>query len=192
MSSVFGMRGDDFTLVASDATLSRSLLKLQSSADRHVAIYDKVSMAGGGDYADAHALLAFAREKVKFENLRNKVPVTARVAANVVRQSVHGSLRESGNAAACIVSDKASLFAIDAYGAMWEADYACLGYAQYFLYGILDREWTRGISLDGAMEIARKCVFALKENFVQGCANYTVRVVHSAGISESVIGAAEQ
>lgn len=189
MNSLFGLRGKGFTVVASDLTLSESVITLLHEDRKHYAVWDRVSIGYSGDQGSVRQLLSYAREKMKFESLRNSVPVTAEVAAHVIQKTVHASLRGDPYKAGCLVADKDVLFAVDMYGAMWKADYACMGYAQYFLYGILDKEWNSSISLDQAMGLVQKCVVALKDRFVLGTTNYSVKIVSEKGIEERVVKA---
>lgn len=189
MNSLFGLRGKDFTLVASDMRLSKSVVTLLQDDRKHYAVWDRVSVGYSGEPGAVHSLLSYAREKLKFESLRNSVPVTAEVMAHVIQKTVHASLRRNPYNAGCLVADKDVLFAVDVYGAMWRADYACMGYAQYFLYGILDQEWNSDIVLEDAMAVVRKCATALKERFVLGATSYSVRIVTDQGIEERVVEA---
>lgn len=187
MESLFGIRGRDFTLVASDLELTKSIIAIKHDDKKHYAIWNDVSIGYSGEQGSASQLLSFVRERMKFEHLRNKIPVTARVTANLIQKSVQGSLRRDPFSVGCLVGDRCSLFAVDVYGAMWEADYACLGYAQYFLYGVLDCEWKATMDVEEGIELARKCANALKDKFVLGKTKYNVQVVSEAGIEEKVI-----
>lgn len=187
MKTLFGLRGQNFTLVASDLELTKSVIAIKHDDKKHYSIWNNVSIGYSGEQSSASQLLSFVRERMKFEHLRNKVPITARVTANLIRKNVHGSLRRSPFGVGCLVGDRCSLFAVDVYGAMWETDYASLGYAQYFLYGLLDSEWRTAMSAEEGFELAEKCASALKDKFVLGKTKYNVQIVSDTGIEEKVI-----
>lgn len=187
METLFGLRGQNFTLVASDLELTKSVIAIKHDDKKHYAIWNDVTIGYSGEKSSASQLLSFVREKMKFEHLRNKIPITARVTANLIHKNIHESLRRDPFNVGCLVGDRCSLFAVDVYGAMWEADYASLGYAQYFLYGLLDSEWRTEMSVKEALELADKCARALKDKFILGKTKYNVQIVSETGIEEKVI-----
>ena len=188
METLFGLRGKSFTLVASDTALRKSVIKISEDDRKYYEVWDKVSIGYTGEKGPAHELLCFVREKMKFESIRNRIPVNARVAANVVQGCVHSELRTTGpSGVGCLIGDKDALFAVDMYGAMWKANYAAMGYAQYFLYGVMDSHWHGDLDLQEGMEILKKCAKALAQNYILGNTKYNVRIITETGIGEGVV-----
>lgn len=185
MDSLFGMKGNGFTVVVADSAVRVSLMKVSNDTSKHYSLWGNISISYAGECSSAREVIAYAGEKIKFEHIRNNIPINASTTANIIQKSVYNSLRSHNpHNLSCIVVDKSNLLAIDSYGAMWEAEYACLGYAQYFLYGILDRNWKPEITLDEALNIAKLCIKALKEKFILGETLYSIRVVSEEGIKD--------
>ncbi|KAJ2574099.1 Proteasome subunit beta type-4, partial [Coemansia sp. RSA 1836] len=59
--------------------------------------------------------------------------------------------------------------------------FAAHGYCGYFLYAVMDREYTPHITLDGAKALIKKCFEVLKTRFIVDYADYTIKVVDKSG-----------
>jgi 20S proteasome subunit beta 4 len=77
-----------------------------------------------------------------------------------------------------------SLYFIDYLGSSQKMDYACHGYASYFIFSTLDAHWRAGMSLDDALALARTCIKELATRFMIHQPVFKVKVADANGTRE--------
>jgi 20S proteasome subunit beta 4 len=74
-----------------------------------------------------------------------------------------------------------SLYFLDYLASMHKVPFGAHGYAGYFIYGLLDKLYKDGLSLDEGVEVARACVKELQTRMVLNSPKYLAKIVDSTG-----------
>ncbi|TBU03485.1 subunit beta of proteasome [Hamiltosporidium tvaerminnensis] len=186
MDSLIGIKGNDFVLIASDTVTKSSLLLIKDDENKFYKINSHLIMAYSGEQGDSFRNCSFTAEKVKFECLQNQIHATPSVVANVLQKKLHTALRKQPLSTSCLIAGKTpesfSLYQVDTYGAISSSKYFSLGASSYFTYGILDKNYHEGITLEQALSTLQECVNVLKKRFVLDIPTFIVNIVRDSGI----------
>ncbi|AFM98725.1 proteasome subunit beta type-2 [Encephalitozoon hellem ATCC 50504] len=186
MDSSIGIKGSNFAVVAADTRVSRSFLIIKENYDKFHTIKDKIVMSIVGDQGDAFRTILSVSESAQYEEIQNGIELSPSVLAHMVQSKVHESLRKRQLDTSTIIAGKGpqgyDLWSVDKYGAISSVPFCASGYAAYFVYGILDREYSEDITVDDALRIIQKCINLLKERLVIGLEGFMVKVVTDEGV----------
>jgi 20S proteasome subunit beta 4 len=168
MDSIVGFTGKDYTIIMADAGIARSIVRMKEDEDKIMTL-DQSKMMGTsgpvgdrvqfGEYIQKNIALYAIRNKyavlnsrVAFLILRCSYPLTTHGAAHFVRNELATALREGPYQVNLLIGgvDQSlpSLYYIDYLGSMHKMNYAVHGYASYFLLSVLDRLYTKDMTLE--------------------------------------------
>jgi len=79
------------------------------------------------------------------------------------------------------------LYTIDHLATLSELPFAAHGYAAYFVLSLMDRHYRPGMTLDEGLILLRMCFAELKTRFIVGLPEFTVQIIKTSGIEETVL-----
>lgn len=77
-----------------------------------------------------------------------------------------------------------SLYYLDYLAALHPVDKAAHGYAAYFLLGLFDRLYKKGMDEKEGLELVKTCIAELSTRFLVHSPEYLVKIVDQNGIRE--------
>lgn len=186
MDSSIGIKGSNFAIVAADTRVSRSFLVVKEDYEKFQTIKDKVVMSVVGDQGDTFRTMLNVSESARYEEIQNGIEISPSVLAHMIQNKIHESLRKRQLDASTIIAGKGpegyDLWSVDKYGAISSVPFCANGYAAYFVYGILDREYSENITVDDALRIIQKCINLLKERLIINLEGFMIKIVTDDGI----------
>lgn len=187
MDTQIAIKGNDFVLLASDASVNRSIVRLKENADKFFSI-DKTSFCYNGLQSDGLRVCSFAREKLLFESIENELEVTPNTVCALIQKTIHDALRSRGQKdCSVVVCNHREIYFIDKYGAKSSDNFVLNGVGSSFLYGVVDKFYREGLGYDEVYAIFRKCLSVLKSRFLVGSRYFYVRVVRENGNTDFVV-----
>ncbi len=186
MDSLIGIVGDGYALLAADTQQARSIMMLKSDEDKIMVLDDHKLLAGAGENGDRVQFTEYIQKNIALYELRTGIPLSTHAAAHYTRGELATFLRKSPYAVNMLLAgfDKeagASLYFIDYLGSMHKMDFSCQGYAGYFLLGLLDKYYKKGMSLEEGLRVIQMCIDQLKTRFVINQSNWVIKVADKDG-----------
>eukprot|EP01087_Luapelamoeba_hula_P010956 TRINITY_DN292_c0_g1_i1.p1 TRINITY_DN292_c0_g1~~TRINITY_DN292_c0_g1_i1.p1 ORF type:complete len:226 (-),score=64.93 TRINITY_DN292_c0_g1_i1:15-692(-) len=187
--SLLGIVGDGFVLIASDASASRSILRIKEDEDKIALLDSHKMLAGAGPTGDRVQFSEFIAKNVKLYKYRNNLTLSTHATANYLRGELAESLRSSPYQVNLLLGgwDKqngASLYFIDYLASMHKMDFAAQGYAGYFALSTMDRYYRKGLSVPEAVAILKACIRELALRLVIAQPNWIIKIVDKDGVRE--------
>ncbi|KAG0438827.1 putative proteasome subunit beta type-4 [Dictyocoela muelleri] len=178
MDTQIAIKGKDFVLMASDASINRSIVRLKNNEDKFLSI-NGTSVIYNGLQSDGMRICSFAREKLLFENIENDLYITPKTVCAFIQKMIYESLRSSTGPKECsvIVCNHDEIYFIDQYGAMMKDNFVLNGVGSSFFYGVVDKHYQEGMTYDEIYLILKKCLKVLKNRFLVCTRYFYVRVL---------------
>lgn len=79
--------------------------------------------------------------------------------------------------------DGPALYYCDYLGTLSKMTFAAEGYAQYFVLSTLDRHWKKNLSVEGGLEVLRKCIAEVQKRLVINQPRFVIKMVSKEGIT---------
>lgn len=179
MDNLIGIRAKDYALIASDMTVSSSILSVSSTHNKFLTIYSDLILSHCGNFGDAVKRKYLFVENIKLLNISRNVSINCKTAGNLIQGEIHRSLRTNQpcQSSFMMIDSKNNLVAIDNYGLFYEDDYICQGYAAYFLYGLLDSRYKKDMPLADMLNLLNACLNLMKEKFLINYLRYKVMII---------------
>ncbi|KAJ2823032.1 Proteasome subunit beta type-4 [Coemansia erecta] len=191
MDAQFAIAGKDFAISVTDKKVAQSIITMKHNADKTYTLTPHTLISVSGESGDTDNFSEYIQGNVRLYSIRNSQDLTPSETANFIRGELSTALRSRRPYQVNILvtgfdtnTGEASLYWIDYLSAMSKIPYAAHGYCSYFLYAVMDREYTADITLEQGLEIVRKCFAALKMRFLVDFPDYTVKVVDKSGVRE--------
>jgi 20S proteasome subunit beta 4 len=187
MDSIFGLKGKDYVILASDASVARSILVFKHDVDKIVKLDDHKMMVGAGVAADNAAFSEYVQKNIKLYELNNNIQLDTAAAGSFIRNELATALRKGPYQTNILLAghdgdEGPSLHWMDYMASYAKVDFGAHGYAGNFIISIFDREWKHNMNLEQGLEIVRKCLHELKTRFMISQPIFTIKVVDKDGI----------
>ena len=95
MDSLFGIKGKDFIMVASESTIMNSIFKLKSQKDKSYQLDDKVLLSVSGQISDQDVFGDFIARNVQYIKFRESKSLTVQEIANFTQRELATAIRKS-------------------------------------------------------------------------------------------------
>ncbi|KRH95273.1 20S proteasome, regulatory subunit beta type PSMB2/PRE1 [Pseudoloma neurophilia] len=188
MDNLIGLKANSHVLIASDMSVSRSILNITSEHDKFYNINDKVIFAHCGEFGDAVGRKEFFLQSIKLNQLNNDIDINLTTTANYIQNHVHKSLRTRNPCkSSYMLMDCKSLCSVDNNGLLLQQDYICQGYASLFLYGLLDKKHRLNMSVFESISLLTECLKILKEKLMIGHLCYKVMIMKDDMVRSIII-----
>lgn len=77
--------------------------------------------------------------------------------------------------------DGVSLYQMDYLASLSKVDFGAHGYAANFILSVFDRDWKKGMNVEQALDVVRRCIHELKTRFLISQPVFTVKLVDQTG-----------
>lgn len=187
MDCVFGITGKDFVILAADKAVAQSIIKMQDDDDKIVKLNDTQLLSSVAEVSARKEFVRLVKANIDYYYYRYNTKLETSETANYTRSVVADSLRsrspyQVGSIIAGFDNGEPSLYLIEQLGAIEKVTKAALGYASYFLYGLMDDCYKKDFSREDGKECIKKCIKELKTRFLINTVKYDVLIISSNGI----------
>lgn len=185
--SLIGLVGSDFVLLAADAAVSRSVLKMKLDEDKIMELDSHKLLGGVGPHGDRVHFTEFVQRNLKLYRFRNSLTLGMHATANFVRTELATALRQAPYQVNLLLGGideadgKPSLYFLDYLASMSKVEYTAHGYCAYFCLSILDKYYKPDLSLEEGLDIIDKCIAELRDRFIINSPQFVVKVVDKNG-----------
>jgi 20S proteasome subunit beta 4 len=199
--NLIALVGRGFVLMAADTAQTRSVLMLDGDVDKMIHLDESKLLGCSGPQADRMHFSDYVKRNLALYSSRTGETLTTSAAASWTRNELATALRKgpyqvnmlfagydksrdaSGKASDDNADDgEASLYTMDYLAMCHKVQFACQGYANYFLLGLLDKHYKEDMNLDDALVVLKLCIEEMKTRFVMNTVAFAVKVVDSEGI----------
>ncbi|KAJ1963882.1 Proteasome subunit beta type-4 [Dipsacomyces acuminosporus] len=188
MDAQFAIAGKDFVVSVTDTSVVHSIVKMKKNQDKTWQLSPLTLMSVTGEAGDTSSFAEYIQGNVKLYSVRNSIDLTPSESANFLRGELSQALRSRKPYQVNMLvagydknTKEASLYWIDYLAAMAKVPYAAHGYCSYFLYSVMDREYTPDITIEKALDIVKKCMEVLKSRFLVDFPEFTIKVIDQSG-----------
>lgn len=184
--SLFALQGDGYVLMACDTNNARSVLVMKSDEDKIMVLDDFKLLGASGPPGDKEQFTNYIQKNLHLFALRNGRALSTHAAANFTRGELATFLRQSPYSVNLLLAgyDKnegPSLYFIDYLASLQKLNFACQGYAGYFLLSVMDKYWKSGMNLEEGLRVMKICIQQLKQRFVLNSGDFIIKIVDQNG-----------
>lgn len=195
MEALIGITGRDFVIMAADRNAARSIVVMKRGEDKFRDLTSTCTLCYSGEPGSATSFVELLQARIRLHELCHETPLTVHAAAHYARRMLADELRTPSAYQTNLLvggmergeEGTGRLFWIDHLGTLTETPFAAHGYAAYFVLALLDRHYRGGLSVEEGMGLLKMCLEELKTRFIVNLPQFTVRVIRSTGIEESVL-----
>eukprot|EP00730_Choanoeca_flexa_P018515 TRINITY_DN9003_c0_g1_i3.p1 TRINITY_DN9003_c0_g1~~TRINITY_DN9003_c0_g1_i3.p1 ORF type:complete len:210 (+),score=38.52 TRINITY_DN9003_c0_g1_i3:215-844(+) len=190
MDFLIGLVGKDFTLVASDTSQVRSVIRMKSDLDKMITVSEKNILLLAGPVGDCNNFGDYIQKNLKLNAMRNGFAQSPHASAHYIRKTLAESLRSRERYQVDLLlgghdeHEGPKLYWIDHLAALAEVPYAAHGYGGFFTLATLDRHYRKDMSLEEAKDVLRKCILEVRTRFIVNMPAFKVRYVDKDGVHE--------
>ncbi len=146
-------------------------------------------VASAGPQADCTQFVEFIQRNLALNEFRTDLKASTKAAASYTRTELATALRKNPYQVNMLIggydSDVGpSLYYLDYLASCQKMNFGAHGYAAYFIFSTMDRHWKPKMSIDEALELARKCIKELATRFIINQPNFKVKVADASGVRE--------
>lgn len=160
-TTTVGMVCRDGVVLAADSRATMGYLVASKQARKVYKITDNIGATVAGGVADTQDLINILHAEAGYYSLREGAPMDVRAAAKLAANVLH-AYRLFPYIANLLVggvgADGSRLYFIDLDGSLTEESMVATGSGSPVAYGVLETEFTEGMSTDEAVSIAIKAV----------------------------------
>ncbi|KAF4756378.1 Proteasome subunit beta type-4 [Perkinsus olseni] len=192
----FGIAGKDWVILAADSHVEQSIVKFKTTEDKIYEMDGNKLVAAAGPQADSCQFLEFISRNVELYGLVNGVQLTTHALANFTKNELADALRKGPYQVNMLIAGfdakdgSASLYYMDYLASCQKITRGAHGYASYFVLGLLDKLYKKGMSQEEGLDAINQCIKECKNRFIIDKSNFTVKVVDKDGI-RSVVSPSE-
>lgn len=190
MDILFGLVGDGFALVVADTSAVQSIVVQKTEEDK-IMILDSHKLLGqSGSTGDRVQFSEFVQKNMHLYQYRNGISLSTSAAANYTRGELAKALRSSGAYQANFLiagydeGEGPSLYYLDYISTLHKLDKAAMGYGGYFMLSLMDKDYSKSMSLDQALELVDKCIEEVRRRLVVSPPNFLIKIVDKDGARE--------
>jgi len=199
MEALIGFLGEDYVLIAADATANRSIVQFKDTEDKIYHVENNKVIAGAGEVGDRVQFCEYIQRNSILYALREDISLTPSAFAHYARAELATALRHNpyqvnlllggfdSSASAEHKDGSPALFFMDYLAALHACDKAAHGYASHFVLGILDRYWKPHMTQQEGKDLLRRCLNELKTRFLIKLPSFIVKVVDKSGIHQEAV-----
>lgn len=147
MDCAFAIQGNDYIIIASDRSVSHSIIKIQDSDDKMTLLSDNQILAACGEVSDRKNFSKLIFGELEYYYYRYNKRLDTDEVANYTRSVMAENLRKKPYQANVLVAgydnDQAKLYWLDYLGSCSKITRGAHGYGSNFLYGIMDNYYKK-------------------------------------------------
>jgi len=184
---LIGLVGEDYVLLAADTAQARSIVMMKESEDKIISLDSHKLLALSGAQGDRAHFGEYIQRNIDLYELRQGHKLTSHAAAHFTRGELATALRSNPYQVNMLLggveeeSGEPSLYFIDYLAALQKLDFACQGYAGYFLLSVMDRHYRKGMKLEEGLNLLKLCIEQLKTRFVLNQVSFVIKIIDKKG-----------
>ncbi len=159
-TTTVGIRVKEGVVLAADKRATAGHLIAHRKVKKIVKVTDKIAITIAGLVADAQALADLLKNQLSYYRISVKKEPTVYTAATLLSLVLYSSkwfpyivqLLVGG------YDNESRLYALDWFGTLTEEEYVATGSGSPIALGLLEEEYSRDLSIDEAVELARKAI----------------------------------
>ena len=144
---VFSIVGKDFVLIASDRSVTRSVLKIQDCDDKLTDLSTTMVLGTCGEVSDRKSFSKLIKGEGEYYFYRYNIRLNTYETANHTRSMLAENLRKGGTAVNCLIAgfenNEPSLYWLDYLGTLQKVTRGAQGYCSYFVLGLMDNYYRK-------------------------------------------------
>jgi len=185
----FGFIGKDYALVASDASVPRSIVTMKSYDDKIQRVASRTLFALTGDVGDRKNFGEFIERNLKWYEMRNSRTLNNEAIANFTRNTLAQAIRRNPYVTFVIqagwdAEKGPSLYWMDYFGSLAKPNATAQGLCSYFLLSLFDRHWKKDMTLEEGLDLVKMCIDQLSTRYVIKLDSFIVKVVGKDGVQQ--------
>ncbi|KIY70568.1 20S proteasome subunit [Cylindrobasidium torrendii FP15055 ss-10] len=191
METSFAITGKGYTIVASDTTAARSIVKMKVDEDRIKVLSSHLLMACSGEPGDTIQFSEFVERNIRLFQIRNNYSLKPSAAAAWIRRSLAQSLRSRKPYSVNLLlggydttSHRPHLYWVDYLGTMTEVPFAAHGYGSYFVLSLLDKYHDPEAPLEEGLAVLKRCMDEVAKRLIVNPSAYKIKIVDKDGVRE--------
>eukprot|EP00275_Glaucocystis_incrassata_P001771 EC123915.1.p1 GENE.EC123915.1~~EC123915.1.p1 ORF type:complete len:222 (+),score=47.43 EC123915.1:76-666(+) len=182
MDSLLGFVGDFYFMLAANTTNARSVVVMNTSADKIMELDETKLLACGGEVGDSVQFCEYIQKNVHLYKYRTGIVLSTNAAANYTRGELARFLRESPYQvslllAGCNPTEGPALYYMDYLASMQKMEKSAHGYGSYFALSILDRKYRPGLSLEEGLDLMNTCIKEIQLRLVLNNPKFIIKIV---------------
>eukprot|EP01105_Mastigella_eilhardi_P022436 TRINITY_DN5517_c0_g1_i1.p2 TRINITY_DN5517_c0_g1~~TRINITY_DN5517_c0_g1_i1.p2 ORF type:complete len:202 (+),score=69.31 TRINITY_DN5517_c0_g1_i1:46-651(+) len=176
--SLIGLCGKGWVLLASDSTISRSVLVLKGDEDKIYTLDDDKIMGCQGEAADRTTFCEYMQKNATLHTLRTGVKLSTHATACRVQEELSHALRHAPQMCNVLLGGKeGDMYFVDYLGSMHKVPYAAHGYGSFFVMGIFDKYWRPDMTLAEGIELMKVVVQEVQRRLVLNTPSFYVKAI---------------
>jgi len=184
--NLIGITGSDYVLLAADTSVTRSIVLMKENEDKIMALDAHKLLASSGPAGDREHFTEYIQRNIELYELRQGHSLSTHAAAHFTRGELAEALRSNPYQVNLLLggydeNEGPSLYFIDYLASIQKLDFACQGYAGYFVLSILDRHYKKGMTLEEGLILMKMCIEQLNTRFVLNTVSYAIKIVDKSG-----------
>lgn len=188
MEYLFGMKTNDFVLLAADQGAFGQIHLMKKDHDKSFRLGEKTVMLVVGDGGDPHQFAEYVEKNIQLYKMRNGYELSPKAAASYTRKVVADNLRTAEayfvNTILGGYDDRSGsyLCLIDHFGTQFEGPFVMHGYGGFLCYSIMDKLHRNDMTQDEAIAALKTCLQELKRRFMVNLPSFKVQLIDKDGI----------
>jgi len=185
MEALFGIKCNDFVIIAADKHAAFSICQLKDDHDKIMLIDDNKLFAGCGPNGDVINFLEYIQKNIHLYQLRTHIQLGVKGAANFTRNQLATMLRKNPHQVDLLVGgydkDGPHLYFMDYLASCNGVNKAAHGYGAYFALSIMDRYWRPDLTEEEGLDVIQKCIQEMATRFIINMSKFSIKVVDKNG-----------
>jgi len=185
METILAIKLANAVITLADTSAGRSIVKMKDDEDKTLILDEHKLLLATGEPGDRVQFCEYIAKNISLYAMRNDYSLSTPAAANYIRGELARAIREGpynvNVVLAGVDKDVPHVYFLDYLGSMQQMNYACHGYAGYFLLSLLDKYYREGLNVEDGVKLLDLCVKELKTRLVVN-SSYIAKVVDKDGI----------
>ena len=185
MDSRLGICGKDWVILAADASVAYSIMKLKKDEDKIYKLNDTSCMSVAGETCDRERFSSYIQRNLAWQYYKNGYHLDLDSTAEYTRSELAEALRKGPYQVSVLIAgvedDGAKLYWMDYLGTLQRVTKAAHGYAGYFCSSTLDNQYHPDMTKEEGLGAIKKCINELKVRFLIDQPVFKVKVMTKTG-----------
>lgn len=191
MGISIAIRTSTCVMICSELSLASSIIKVKETEDCTSRL-GSVLFNITGSQADYFRLANYTTEYSKKLSLNYRVRITPDLVTKTISTFIYNKLRSSPIDTQAIIGglndvNQLELYSVDKYGATLTSDYFVNGYGLYFLFGVLENDYSYNMDEESATSLLMKCINTLKEKLIVETDKWKIDIITLTGHDSKMV-----
>ncbi|NWF96099.1 MAG: proteasome subunit beta [Candidatus Thorarchaeota archaeon] len=189
-ATVVGIKCADGAVVATDSLITWGTLVLSEKGVKAFKLSDNIVLASAGLTSDYQKLVDMLQARIRLYELDERRPISLKALSKMVANTLYSRKLNPLYVQTVIVGvdqDGAGLYTLDMGGSLIPDEFTAAGSGTEVAYGVLERQYKKGLTVKEGQEIAVSAVKAAIARDIQSGGAIRLMTVTSDGVTEQVV-----